>query len=50
MTWGRKQQMTWAFFGKYCDEAYAIIDAVDTAKKRKGLDAKKIKTFLSRLR
>jgi len=26
MTWGRKQQMTWAFFTKYCDEAYAIID------------------------
>src|ERR1051325_1975228 len=23
VTWGRKQQMTWAFFDKYCDEAYA---------------------------
>ena len=50
VTWGRKQQMTWAFFNKYCDEAYAIIDARDTAKKRKGLDAKKINTFLSKLR
>jgi hypothetical protein len=50
VTWGRKQQITWAFFNKYCDEAYAIIDAVDTAKKRKGLDEKKIKAFLSGLR
>lgn len=49
VTWGRKQQMTWAFFWKYCDEAYAIIDAVDTAKRRKGLDQKRIKTFLARL-
>ena len=49
VTWGRKQQMTWAFFNKYCDEAYAIIDAVDTAKKRKGLNAKKIKAYLKAL-
>ena len=49
VTWGRKQQMTWAFFNKYCDEAYAIIDAVDTAKKKKALDTKKIKTFLNAL-
>lgn len=31
VTWGRKQQMTWAYFDKYCDEAYAIIDAKDTS-------------------
>jgi hypothetical protein len=26
ITWGEKKQMTWAFWNKYCDEAYAIID------------------------
>src|SRR5260370_30532458 len=33
VTWGRKQQMTWAWVNKYCDEAYAIVDAKDTFKK-----------------
>lgn len=26
VTWGAKQQMSWKFFDKYCDEAYAIVD------------------------
>ncbi len=26
VTWGRKQQMTWAWLDKYCEEAYAIFD------------------------
>ena len=47
VTWGRKQQMTWSFLAKYSDEAYAIIDAVDTPKKKRGLDAKKIDEFLA---
>ncbi len=50
VTWGRKQQMTWAFVDKYCDEAYAIIDAVDTAKKTRGLNARGIDDFLARLK
>jgi hypothetical protein len=33
ITWGRKQQMTWAWFNKYCDEAYAIFDAKNSFKK-----------------
>jgi hypothetical protein len=33
VTWGRKQQMTWAWLDKYCDEAYAIFDAKDSFKK-----------------
>ena len=33
VTWGRKQQMTWAWFGKYCDECYAIFDANDSFRK-----------------
>jgi hypothetical protein len=30
VTWGKKQQMTWAFFDKYTDEAYAVIDERDS--------------------
>jgi hypothetical protein len=33
VTWGRKQQMTWSWLDKYCDEAYAIFDAADAFKK-----------------
>lgn len=33
VTWGRKQQMTWAWLDKYCDESYAIFDAKDHFKK-----------------
>jgi hypothetical protein len=29
-TWGADQQMTWEFWDKYFDEAYAVIDAVDS--------------------
>jgi hypothetical protein len=43
VTWGRKQQISWAFVNKYCDEGYAIIDTIDTP----GLDQKKIKKFLA---
>lgn len=37
VTWGRKQQMSWAFFQRYCDEAYAMIDALNTPKMQRGL-------------
>lgn len=50
VTWGRKQQMSWAFLAKYCDEAYAIIDAIDTAKKKRALDAGRLDAFLAGLR
>ena len=30
VTWGKPQQMTWAFLDKYCDEAYAVIDNRNT--------------------
>jgi hypothetical protein len=50
VTWGRKQQMTWPFLAKYCDEAYAIIDAIDTKKKKRALDGAKLDAFLAGLR
>jgi hypothetical protein len=45
VTWGRKQQMTWAWFDKYCDEAYAIFDAKNTFKKSI-IDKTKLKALL----
>jgi hypothetical protein len=48
VTWGRKQQMSWAWLNKYCDEAYAIFDAKDTFKKAQ-INAKAITTFLASL-
>jgi len=30
VTWGQKQQVTWAFWDKYFDEVYAIIDERDS--------------------
>jgi hypothetical protein len=46
VTWGRKQQMSWAFVDKYCDEAYVIIDAIDTPEKKQYFDEEKIKKCL----
>lgn len=46
VTWGRKQQMTWKFLEKYCDEAYAIIDDVTSTKAKKFLDIDGIRAFL----
>jgi hypothetical protein len=49
VTWGRKQQMTWKFIERYCDEAYAIFDAVDSAKVKKAVDLGKLKRLLAAL-
>jgi len=48
VTWGRKQQMSWAFFDKYCDEAYAIVDDKDSATSK--LDVSKLLEALHSLR
>jgi hypothetical protein len=47
VTWGRKQAMTWAFWDKYCDESYAIFDALNTAKAKKALDVKAVKAYMA---
>jgi hypothetical protein len=52
VTWGRKQQMTWQFFERFCDEAYAIVDERDAQfKKATGfggrLDQQKIEQLLT---
>lgn len=51
VTWGRKQQMSWQFLAKYCDEAYTLIDAADnTTKKKRMLNAAKLQDFLDQLK
>ena len=51
VTWGRKQQMTWAFFERYADEAYAIVNDMDKWRKGKpGIDVKKLLEFLAALK
>jgi hypothetical protein len=48
VTWRRKQQMTWAWLRKYCDEAYAIFDGMDSFRKAM-IDTTKITSFLKSL-
>ena len=43
--------MVWVFFDRYADEAYAIVDDVDTWRKGKpGIDVKKLLGFLDALK
>jgi hypothetical protein len=49
VTWGRLQQMTWAFWDRYCDEAYCIIssDFLSGGKAPNGLDLNGLKADLA---
>jgi hypothetical protein len=49
VTWGRKQQMTWAFLKKYCDELYGIVDNTDKFVKNSPIDVEKLEQYLSQL-
>lgn len=49
ITWGQRQQMTWTWFKKYCVEAYAVIDALNSTKKKQLFNEKAINEFLSSL-
>jgi len=48
VTWGQKQQITWAWLDKYCDESYAIFDAHDGFKKNV-IDKSKLTALLAKL-
>ena len=48
VTWGCKQQMSWAFVEAYSDEAYTISNAIDTPEMKRNLDEKKINEFLKK--
>lgn len=49
ITWGRKQSMSWRFFERYCDEAYAIADTRDPFVKHSPIDEKKLDDLLGQL-
>jgi hypothetical protein len=49
ITWGRKQLMSWEFFIKYCDEAYAIVDNKDRFIDNSPIDIPKMAEYLRRL-
>jgi hypothetical protein len=49
VTWGRKQQMTWAFLNKYCDELYGIVDNKDRFLKKSPVDVEKLEQYLKQL-
>ena len=40
--------MSWTFVDGYSDEAYAIIDDVDTPEMKRNLDEEKINEFLKK--
>jgi hypothetical protein len=44
VTWGRRQQMSWGFLFRYCDEAYGIVDAKNDA-----IRASLLEQFLAQL-
>lgn len=45
ITWAKRQKMSWSFFTKYTDEAYAIMDATDIKK----VDVDAVNAFLENL-
>lgn len=49
MTWGKRQPMTWAFWDKYVDEAYAIVDEKDTWLPDSPVDIEKLDGYLSEI-
>jgi YD repeat-containing protein len=50
VTWGQRQFMSWEFWDKYTDEAWAIIDAKDTRHNHGIINFDVIDEFLSKLK
>lgn len=49
ITWGAKQQMTWDFLDKTCDEAYVVVDAIDEWVENDSLDVEKLRGYLKEI-
>jgi len=49
ITWGKKQLMSWEFFYKYCDEAYAVVDNKNRFMANSPLDVVKLSDYLRRI-
>lgn len=49
ITWGDRKKMTRAFFEKYCDEAYGIVDNTDRFLTDSPLDVEKLENYLKEI-
>lgn len=49
ITWGARQQMTWAWLAKYCDEAFGIVDNLDAWRQKPGIDVEKLEGYLTQI-
>jgi hypothetical protein len=49
ITWGKKQLMSWEFFHRYCDEAYAVVDNKNRFMVDSPLDIAKLSEYLRRV-
>lgn len=49
VTWGEYQRMTWAFFARYCDENYGVVDSLNKWTKQPGIDVAKLKRYLDEI-
>jgi hypothetical protein len=47
VSWGKPIQMTWAWFDKYSDEAYAVIDQKDKWVSDSPVDVEKLEQYLA---
>lgn len=47
ITWGQKQRMTWAFWLKYCSEAYAVFDDATLVSKSRRFDKQYVDNFVA---
>lgn len=50
VTWGRRQRMSWDFFSKYTDEAWAIFDANDVGRRFDHIDLPLLQQFLDKIK
>jgi len=46
ITWGKRQHMTWAWFTKYCDECYGIVDSLDYWRDKPGINVPLLQSYL----
>ncbi len=49
ITWGKRQQMTWAFWDAYCEESYAVVDNPDKWVENSPVDSEKIESILAEI-
>lgn len=49
VTWGQLQRMSWGFWDRYCDEAYAVISPADWDGSVRGVNLDSLKADLAKI-